>query len=233
MSTSTNPPRKRYYRKKKKKPQQPQPITLRPSASASPIDPFREYLLARVEAKLQEWCALRPLSMFADVPAQETQRTQFETLFAGAPAFLAHMDDICAVHPVDSALFTAVLEKLNHAQNIYRNFCSDETLSHNLFTLPWKKTDDDSLVLYSEELDSFVCVPMVKLASDKMLAFQLTHAAKQKIVSRFIRDHLLEADQMLLAAKNAIQREAQQEFEAAVTGIVAETPTAVSLETIL
>jgi len=230
MSTPTNPPKKRYYRKKKK-PQAQQPHnTQKPFASASSIDPFREYLLTRVEAKLQEWCALRPLSVFADVPAQETQRTQFETLFAGAPGFLAHMDDICTVHPVDSALFTAVLEKLNHAQNIYRNFFSEDYNSPNL---PWKKTDDDSLVLYSEELDSFVCVPMMKLASDKMLAFQLTHAAKQKIVSRFIRDHLLEADQMLLAAKNAIQREAQQEFEAVVAGgtNLPVTATTTSLDT--
>lgn len=219
MSTSTNPPRKRYYRKKKK-PQN----TQKPFASAS--DPFREYLLTRVEAKLQEWCALRPLSVFADVPAQETQRTQFEALFAGAPGFLSRMDDICAVHPVDSALFTAILEKLNDAQNIYRNFFGDD---HNSPTLPWKKTDDDVLVQYSEEFDSFVCVPMMKLASDKMLAFQLTHAAKQKIVSRFIRDHLLEADQMLLAAKNAIQREAQQEFEAVVVAETAKSTT--SLDT--
>jgi len=189
-----------------------------PPRVTSTVDPFREYLLARVEAKLQEWCALRPLSVFSDVPVGSEN---FETLFAGAPGFLANMDDICAVHPVDSELFSAVFEKLNHAKHIYRNFFSDlGGVGGGSYTLPWKNTEDDTLLMYSEEHDSFVCIPMVKLASDKMLAFQLTHAAKQKIVSRFIRDHLLEADQMLLAAKNAIQREAQQEFEAAVAGSI-------------
>jgi len=213
VAITTTPSKKRHYRKKQSKP---------PKVSTLPsIDPFRDYLLARLETKLHEWCELRPLSEFADVPAESSERAQLENVFAGAPGFLARIDDICAVHPIDSALFTAVCEKLNDAKNIYRNFFFEGSGA----PLPWKKVDEDTLLMYSEEHDSFICAPVMKICPDKLMAFQLTHAAKQKIVSRFIRDHLLEADQMVLAAKNAIQRDAQQEFNATVSAVAAVNTT--------